>query len=117
MQLNFIEIDDRLVRIKLSSRKPHTKENAKKTSQIILQLLFYFENDLRGTIRLSKTKTVLKESHANIIDVLTSKLDIFGKTPKWLYCSDGRCVNPSEISKSELDTDLYGEVKATIESL
>ncbi|MDD4401835.1 MAG: hypothetical protein PHI24_08125 [Desulfitobacteriaceae bacterium] len=111
-QLDFVGIDSTLTFIQ---NNPES-DNAKEMSNIIMQLLFASEKHLSGEIILGKTNPQPKrqEADALIIDVLTYGREPWyrhTRQPKWLFDKSGRSVNPMEISKYDLDTDIYGNLK------
>lgn len=109
--LDFVDIDKVLGFIEANPQS----DLAKIKSKIILQLLHFSEKHLSGVIIKGKTRRNREEAYAKIIEVLTSGRRrlyySYARQPKWLFDKNGKIVNPSEISKYDLDTQIYGKVK------
>ena len=80
----------------------YKKMKAKQKSDIILKLLKNVEKHLQGVWKYSKTNPERKEGVSNVVECLKSR--------KWLFDKNGSIVSPSEISRYDLDTDIYGKV-------
>lgn len=106
-KLNFIEIESIISYIQ---KNPETVL-AKKKSYIIMQLLFAVEKHLEGEIIKGKTTRNRVKAHARIIDVLTYGRGHYRQKTKWLFDERGQLVDPTEISKYDLDKNIYGEIK------
>jgi len=75
--------------------------NSKEKSNIIMNLLKNVEKHLSGKWQPIKTSSNSEDDVSCIISLL--------KEEKWLY-SKNNLVNPSDISRYDLDTDIYGQV-------
>lgn len=109
-QLEFVGIDNAITFIQ---NNPES-DLAKRKSKIIMQLLFAAEKHLSGVIIQGKTVKKRVEAHAKTIEILTCGKRLQyrnSQPPKWLFDQNGRNVNPVEISKYDLDTDIYGKLK------
>lgn len=98
-QMEINGIDDNLEYIE---RHPD-EELARQKSAEIFKLLLLSTNKLHGKVRYRKNSPYEKEGKAWCLNTLTSYHD-------WIYCKDGKMANPSQISKYDLDTSVYGEL-------
>lgn len=86
----------------------HPSDSLSKTkSKITLQLLFKYENHLSGIVVKGKSIGAQVNSVASIINTLRGH---YYSKPKWLYSNSGLLVSPDEISKYELDPNVYGRI-------
>ena len=85
-------------------------------SQTIFKILQANEPALQGTVYIGGTHPNLDNAVSKVIELLQSPYFSIGDArtdwnKKWLYSSDGRIVEPSEITPEELNQDIYGEVR------
>jgi len=105
--LDFVGIDNAIRFIENNPESNHAKEKSK----IIMKLLLYTEKHLSGEIIKGKTARKRESAKARIIETLIYGRKYYRSKPKWLFDQSGRVVNPTEITKYDLDTKIYGEYK------
>ena len=120
-KLSMKKLDDALIYI---SRHPDSA-NAKEKSKVIFHILQKKAHRLVGTVYIGGNRVANKTNEpAEIIQQL--RPDIYPNrrvqyydtksgryvqwNGKWLYTKPGKLVSPAEITKRELDTELYGSV-------
>ena len=84
----------------------NTGDLAKVKSELIFRLLCNVENHLKGRWRQTATGLPLDDV-AEIVKILSKR--------EWLYSNEEIFYMPSEISRYDLDTTLYGDVNETSE--
>lgn len=78
------------------------EELAKKKSAELLKLVLLNARKLKGYVRYRKNNPYEQEEEARILQDL--------RYDAWLYGEDGRLHSINELSKYELDKDIYGEL-------
>lgn len=106
-KLTFCKIEEVLTFIQ---KNPGTQESRRK-SACIMQLLFTMEKHLKGVTIKGKTVMARVNALASIVYTLTCGNIYNSNNPKWLYDREGRLMNPSAISKFDLDISLYDHAK------
>ncbi len=94
------------------SKHPNDADSMAKSSYI-LRFLLNNEDHLNGTLYISDN-TKHHDSYSEIVRVLRNENDSEGTANrwngKWLFTKDGVLVSQKEVSKYDLNTQLYGEV-------
>jgi hypothetical protein len=76
---------------------------AKQKSRIIITLLKNVEERLQGEWQYRSTNPIHKEGVSMVIEK-------YLRDRKWLFDKNGSTVSPSEISRYDLDTGIYGKI-------
>ena len=110
------------------SNNPNEKSSRIKSS-VIFKLLQMREDYLSGTVYISGQTANIEGTCSKVISVLINKnwedgdysaknnnhcwtnSDLRSWDKKWLYTQSGELVSSTEISKHDLNTDIYGEIK------
>lgn len=83
-------------------------------SGFVFRFLQNNESKLRGTVYIGGNNPDLNNEYAEIIDVLCGR-KYYRDCPKWdgkwLYTKSGKLVSQKEISKHDLNPQLYGEIR------
>lgn len=98
-QMEINGVDDNL---KYIERHPD-EELARQKSAEIFKLLLFSTKKLSGKVRYRKNSPYEKEGTAWCLRTFTSKYD-------WIYCKNGKMTRPTQMSKYDLDTSVYGEL-------
>lgn len=118
-KLYFLHLEDVLNYI---SKNPEEKSSLIKSS-VIFKLLQTYEDYLSGTVYISGQTPNIENAEAKVLQVILTKgwndsgdkricvilRDQWDK--KWLFTQSGELVSSTDISKYDLDSALYGEVK------
>ena len=100
--LYFYNLEDVLEYIRKYSTVKLTEIKAKQKSKIIFYLLKNVEKHLQGVWQYGKANPENIKGVSRVVECLKSK--------KWLFNKNGSIVSPSEISRYDLDMDIYGKV-------
>lgn len=99
--------------LKYISEHPETVDSMAKSS-FIFRFLQNNESKLQGTVYVGGNTPNLVNENANIVAILCGKM-YYTAYPewdgKWLYTKSGELVSQKEISKHDLNPQLYGEIK------
>jgi hypothetical protein len=97
-ELVFLYIDNVVMSIDRNSNST----NSKKKSLVIFKLLLTVEKHLKGEWQYGMKDPDIIYDVSDIIHLL--------ETRKWLYKTNGELVKSSEITRYELDSNIYGEI-------
>lgn len=98
-KLDIIDVDDVLSFIESYPDKP----NSIIKSKTIFQILQLNEDKLSGTVYRGGNYSAISPAYSTIVEKL--------RTKKWLFSNMMQLVAPSEISKHQLDPNIYGSIK------
>lgn len=91
-------------------RENPSDDNSKEKSRILWKLLLENEPHLKGTIVIGKDRSE-KAMTAKVLDNLKYDYGYWGRRKRgWLYTTSGELAWPKEISKYDLDKNIYGEI-------
>lgn len=83
--------------------KTHVEADlAKKKSAEILKFFLQISKKLKGNIRRRQRSPYTTEEKAGVLDVLNSY--------KWLFDKDGKLHSPNELSRYDLDEEIYDDL-------
>ena len=93
------------------SQNPNATDSIFK-SQTILKSLFINESRLVGTVHIGGSTPNLENESCDLIKTLLGEKRIPGWNGKWLYTETQELVSQKEISKHDINVDIYGKLKA-----
>lgn len=106
-KLSLKNLKDVLVYI---SKHPKAPDSMAKSS-FIFRFLQKNESHLTGTVRIGGSTPDINNAVSEIIKVLRQDLYyVFDWNGKWLYTKSGDLVSQKEISKRDLNSQLYGDI-------
>jgi len=106
--LSFIHISSVLKSIESDYRSKNT-ERVKRKSDTLFKMTKNVEKNLSGEYQYGSTRPEIYEEVSDIAYVLSEGLYGSGKK-SWLLTKKGSLVNPTSISRFDLDEALYGKV-------